>query len=735
MKSKHTVASLACTISLLFYSSLNQADARSYAIAHYETDAPEDQARPVVGDGGWDFLSSGGDEMSDKKTPIVGDTLDNDIFADVMGHDEKEKEKEAEKEESSRPAAADTSSRKEEGPADIFADVETTEEKKPAKPAESKKADASSSQTTPKSNGFLDIFDNGEAKEEPKKEEPKKEEPLDVKPDTGPDGSGDIFKQMKQEKNHDTIFADNLGYEFYQDHKDKILKFVPDDKKPQSGFVSFWYNFDGSHDLSKFVLDLNADQPMAFSTVTDLNFEKFSAFEKESYQTVKKDSPFYVVMHGNFIIEHEGQYMFQVKSGTGDHQDKSFVRMLVDSEIAVDMWEYPDTHQAFTQTVGLNLKAGTHEMLLVHVYKAGEDNLEVMYAGKDTNNKFMYIHGFHLVDSYKGNKFDTKWFFLKSHTDFNKLDLGALNPDAVGTVESINFEKIDDFKKGKPEFREVYFAGRIEGAFEIKQAGDYDFKLYVNDGANVKIDGKQLFKEWNKKHQRRVSYNKLEGVSLTAGIHVLQVDYMKLDNPTQKAELVLEYLGPDTKGEFLFLNSEIKQDDLEKFDSRFKADAIEEAATFFGTVDDELIGTFYAFKDPELIQSPEDFEKQLLNKFELESAIIDPVKFDSIEDFKALPNVGNLGELFYVTIQGYIRVKTEGKYTFALQYKGGIHTVLINDVVLFDNSFAVTTETKMVSKYLMSGQHKVIIRYFGHKDATLLKLAMQHPDGSVRYLR
>lgn len=302
-----------------------------------------------------------------------------------------------------------------------------------------------------------------------------------------------------------------------------------------------------------------------------------------------------------------------------------------------------------------------------------------MYAGKDTQNKKMYMHGYHLIE--KNSKYIANVFLYDKGQALNwdtlKFDG---KPDHTFKVSDINFADMKAFdrvfKENKIDRTGKSFATTMNANFQVVKGGEYKFILKANDGANLLIDGKPLINKWEYGEKIYTTF-KSAVVQLDAGFHSITVEYMKSASD-EDAVLQVTYKGPDTADKVVPVRGVAKEGDDEDIESRFKDKQLAPAKTTLGEAHDVLDLEVSKYSgDPKTPEEYASFAKtNLANKY------ITGVLFKDSADFQATQIPLGSTDKFYSKITGYFHATTDGVYQFAGQAKGGFKMYLGTNKVL-----------------------------------------------------
>ena len=89
-----------------------------------------------------------------------------------------------------------------------------------------------------------------------------------------------------------------------------------------------------------------------------------------------------------------------------------------------------------------------------------------------------------------------------------------------------------------------YFAMKANGFLKITKPGLYSFQTNSDDGSRLTLGDKVVVNNWG------IHPNRIRGsttIKLEAGFHPIKVDFFENNGG---ARLIVNYLGPDTKGIF-----------------------------------------------------------------------------------------------------------------------------------------------------------------------------------------
>ena len=94
-------------------------------------------------------------------------------------------------------------------------------------------------------------------------------------------------------------------------------------------------------------------------------------------------------------------------------------------------------------------------------------------------------------------------------------DFSREKPVATGTVKSVDISK---------KLRDEWIGFDFEGYIDIPESGTYNFEISANDGAQLLIDGKELFESDGRKS---FSFTQKNDIILSKGLHKFEVKYFQ----------------------------------------------------------------------------------------------------------------------------------------------------------------------------------------------------------------
>ena len=122
-------------------------------------------------------------------------------------------------------------------------------------------------------------------------------------------------------------------------------------------------------------------------------------------------------------------------------------------------------------------------------------------------------------------------------------------------LDSINWDAyeysgfVDDFDLS-PKTQEDFFNFRFDGYIYVQNSGAYQFRVTSSDGSTVMLNGELIID--NDEIHESVTVSS-ETINLSSGPQRITVDYFDYMG---EEVLMVEYMGPDTNGEWVVIDAE-----------------------------------------------------------------------------------------------------------------------------------------------------------------------------------
>ena len=142
--------------------------------------------------------------------------------------------------------------------------------------------------------------------------------------------------------------------------------------------------------------------------------------------------------------------------------------------------------------------------------KAYRNNLAPSYTADYTLEKQKPVNDIDRSQLVNGLNYGYYEGIFRSVYDFSRE-----KPVASGTVNSVDISK---------RLRDEWIGFDFEGYIDIPKSGTYNFEISANDGAQLLIDGKELFESDGRKS---FSFTQKNDVILSKGLHTFEVKYFQ----------------------------------------------------------------------------------------------------------------------------------------------------------------------------------------------------------------
>ncbi len=427
---------------------------------------------------------------------------------------------------------------------------------------------------------------------------------------------------------------------------------------------------------------------------------------------------FAIQYNGAFLVKTSGTYTFRIHSDDGS-------KLYVDGELIIDN---DGIHGPLSKNGTVNLNMGVHSVrveyfqgprynIALQLFVTAPGSKETIFASdaeanggnNDTGKTSDFGGASKIAAAFKGEIYD-----LPVNT--RKLpDFSQMKP--VGTIYT---KKIDiaprRFDSGFPGVTDKteWFAIQYNGAFFVKAAGSYKFRLLSDDGSKLYIDGNLIIDN----DGTHGPSSKIGTVDLNMGVHAIRLEYFQ--GPRYDIALQLFVTAPGF-AETIFATDAEPQDTTKTTTTKTT-----DTSSDFGVktvIPGAFKGEIYLL--PENTPRLPDFSKlNPVGTIYTKKIDISPRKFES-----GFPGVTDRTEWFGIQYNGGIFIMKGGMYSFRLLSDDGSKLYIDNKLVI-DNDGLHPPQDKTGQVQLKMGMHFIRVEYFqGPRYDLALQLFLTPPGG------
>jgi parallel beta-helix repeat protein len=419
-----------------------------------------------------------------------------------------------------------------------------------------------------------------------------------------------------------------------------------------------------------------------FTTVTPVKTGNLNNFD---ISIANRPAQFAINYTGYINVPADGQYTFYTLSDDGSN-------LYIDG-IQVVNNDGPHGLQQISGTIGL--QAGLHAISVGYFNQTGDKGLQVSYSGPGISQQVipstvLYIVSNKLLPAVNvSNPVNGLNYSYYEASNYNVVpDFTTVTPVKTGNLNNFDISIAN---------RPAQFAINYTGYINVPADGQYTFYTLSDDGSNLYIDGIQVVNNDGPHGLQQISGT----IGLQAGLHAISVGYF---NQTGDKGLQVSYSGPG-----------ISQQQIPSSALYVASTGLLPAVNPSNTVN----GLDYKYYEAANIYKVPDF------------TTMNPVKTGNVNNFDI--SVANRTQQFAINYTGYIKVPTDGQYTFYLSSDDG--SLLFIDgvqVVNNDGTHMITEQGNSIG--LQAGLHAISVGYFNQTGYEGLQVSYSGPGISKQLI-